>query len=63
MRKKFQKGQYAVEYAMIAAVLTVIFFAEYTEVDGTVKSVFDSIQDTFIDLWHGFSFMISLPLA
>lgn len=63
MRKKFQKGQYAVEYAMIAAVLTVIFSVEYTQVDGTAKSLLDNIQDTFIDLWHGFSFMVSLPLA
>lgn len=65
MKKKFQYGQTAPEYVVVAAVLALVFVvgSSSTDPNGEYKGFLELATGMLSDLWTGFSYVVSLPLS
>lgn len=62
MKRKLHRGQVAVEYLAITAVIVIALIVDTEFTDGQGNSVISNIISIFQNQWSGFSFMVSLPL-
>ena len=64
MKKKFQHGQYAPEYAVVAGLLALVFVVDNSIKDANedYKGILEIALTALSSLWSGFGFVVSLPL-